>query len=444
MIQNENEEKGGLPPSISPNMLETYRGYRRYISFWFGQLVSLLGSSIASFVLVWWITVFTKSTFILGLASLLAFGPSVLLTPFAGVFADRLNRKYIIGIVDFLQAGTTLVLIIIFWFNFEPGRILVVLLGVIAFRGMLQSFHVPAVTSLAPIMIPPGKLQRFNSWNYLGTALVNLIGPVIAAFLLLFFEIHLILWIDVFTFLLAILPLIRIEIPKMQKVRELTPIYPSFKQEFTAGLSLIKNTQGLLSLALVASVLNLLVTPLITLFPYYVKVTHQGDITDLAFIMMFFQGGIIAGSIFMSLKNEFQQKLLVMYALIYVEFLGYGVIALTPNTPNVFLVMAAGMLLIGLCIPIVNILFQTIIQQKIPPEMQGRVMSVILTVTSSISPLGMFFSGILAEIVDITMLFTVCILIGILGFTCALLVTDIRYLGQSQPKSCGYAFLNHR
>lgn len=435
MVQNENVEKGGLLSPFSPNKLETCRGYRRYISFWLGQLVSLLGSSIASFVLVWWMTVFTKSTFILGLASLLAFGPSVLLTPFAGVFVDRLNRKYIIGLVDFLQAGTTLILIIIFWLNFEPGIILVVFLGAIAFRGILQSFHVPAVTSLAPIMIPPGKLQQFNSWNYLGTALVSLIGPVIAAFLLLSFKIHLILWIDVFTFLLAILPLIRIEIPKMQKLRESTTINPSFKQEFTAGISLIKNTQGLLALAMVASVLNLLVTPLITLFPYFVNVTHQGDITDLAFIMMFFQAGLVAGSIFMSLKNEFQQKILVMYSLIYVEFLGYGVIALTPNAPDVFVVMAAAMLLIGFCIPIVNILFQTIIQQKVPPEMQGRVMSVILTVTGSISPLGMFFSGILAEIVDITTLFFVCVLVGIVGFTCALMATDIRYLGRNQPKA---------
>jgi cyanate permease len=99
--------------------------------------------------------------------------------------------------------------------------------------------------------------------------------------------------------------------------------------------------------------------------------------------------------------------------------------------------MAAGMLIMGICIPIINILFQTIIQQKIPLEMQGRVMSVVLTVTSSISPLGMFLSGILAEIVDITMLFTLCIVIGVVSFTCALIVTDIRYLGQSQSKTHG-------
>ncbi len=431
MIQNGNEEKHELTPISSPNNHETYRGY---LSFWLGQLISLLGSSIASFALVWWMTDITKSTFILGLASLLAFGPSVILTPFAGVLADRLNRKYIIGIVDFLQASATLTLIILFWLNFDPEIVLFCFLGLITLKGILQSFHVTAVMSLTPIMVPTGKLQQFNSWNYLGTALVNLAGPVIAAFLSTVIEIHLILYIDVITFLLSIIPLIRIKIPQLQRqiLRN-----PTFKQEFKAGLAAIRNIQGLLALLLIASILNLLVTPLITLFPYYINVTHQGDITDFAFIMMFFQGGIMAGSIFMSLKKEFQRKTLIMYILIYLEFLGYGVVALTPKVPSIFLMMSLGMLVIGICNPIVNILFQTIIQQKVPLEMQGRVMSVILTVTGSISPLGMFLSGIVAELVDITFLFSVCFLIGVMGFTFALIVTDIRHLDQSYQKALG-------
>ncbi|MHA1169002.1 MAG: MFS transporter [Candidatus Hodarchaeales archaeon] len=199
MENNEKKKKAGLSLETSCVITEIDRGYRKYMFFWIGQLLSLLGSSIASFVLIWWLTEYTKSTFILGLSSLLAFGPSVLITPFAGVFVDRFNRKKIIAVADSLQALATMILIFLLWFNFENSFILVVLLGLTAFRGTLQAFHLPAVTSLAPILIPPRKLQRFNSWNYLGTALISLIGPVIAAFLLMILEIHLILWIDVLT-----------------------------------------------------------------------------------------------------------------------------------------------------------------------------------------------------------------------------------------------------
>ncbi|MHA1449945.1 MAG: MFS transporter [Candidatus Hodarchaeales archaeon] len=436
MENNEKKKKAGLSLETCGVITEIDRGYRKYMFFWIGQLLSLLGSSIASFVLIWWLTEYTKSTFILGLSSLLAFGPSVLITPFAGVFVDRFNRKKIIAVADSLQALATMILIFLLWFNFENSFILVVLLGLTAFRGTLQAFHLPAVTSLAPILIPPRKLQRFNSWNYLGTALISLIGPVIAAFLLMILEIHLILWIDVLTYLVTLIPLVRIKIPKLAKKMEINGESnlknPSFKQEFITGLSLVRKIQGLLPLLFVASLLNLLITPLMTLFPYYVYVTHNGDIADLAIIMMFFQGGMIAGSIFMSFKSEIKRKGPVMYALIYAEFFGYAIIAFPSNTPFTFLMIIAGMLIMGCCLPIANILFQTLIQQNIPLEMQGRVMSVVLTVTSSISPFGMFLSGIIGEMVDITLLFSACTLIGIVSLTCALLATDIRYLGQNR------------
>ena len=95
----------------------TQATFRSYLLFWGGQLVSLLGSSIAQFVIIWWITIQTESAVYLSIASLVGFAPIVVLSPFAGVFVDRLNRKALIGIADFLQALTTLGLIFLFWSN---------------------------------------------------------------------------------------------------------------------------------------------------------------------------------------------------------------------------------------------------------------------------------------------------------------------------------------
>ena len=83
--------------------------FKHYIYFWIGQLISLLGSSVISFVIIFWITIETGSAVILSIATVLTFLPIVIFSPIAGVLADRWNRKILIFIADFFQAITTFV-----------------------------------------------------------------------------------------------------------------------------------------------------------------------------------------------------------------------------------------------------------------------------------------------------------------------------------------------
>jgi DHA3 family macrolide efflux protein-like MFS transporter len=95
--------------------LQNQTTFRNYLFFWSGQLVSLLGSSIVQFVIVWWITVETGSALYLSLATFLSLTPLIVVGPFAGVFADRWNRKILILVADLMQALTVLVLIVFYW-----------------------------------------------------------------------------------------------------------------------------------------------------------------------------------------------------------------------------------------------------------------------------------------------------------------------------------------
>ncbi|MCG3225875.1 MAG: MFS transporter, partial [Candidatus Heimdallarchaeota archaeon] len=82
---------------------------KNYFLFFSGQQISLLGSTVVQFVLIWWITLETGSELILGLASLAGFGPMVILSPIAGTIADRINRKLVIITADTLIAIITAV-----------------------------------------------------------------------------------------------------------------------------------------------------------------------------------------------------------------------------------------------------------------------------------------------------------------------------------------------
>ena len=88
--------------------------FRSYLTFWSGQLISLLGSSIAQFVIIWWITLETESAVFLSLASFVAFIPQVILTPFAGVLVDRWNRKRVMLFADTGIALVTVVLALLY------------------------------------------------------------------------------------------------------------------------------------------------------------------------------------------------------------------------------------------------------------------------------------------------------------------------------------------
>ncbi len=395
---------------------KTFKGY---LLFWSGQLVSLLGSSTAQFVIIWWITLETGSALYLSVASLLGLAPIVLLSPFAGVLADRWSRRALIGSVDALQALVTMALI----FLFSIGGVSIwQVLTLLALRGTLQAFHMPAISATTPAMVPQERLSRMNGLNYLFTGAVTLVGPVVASLLLGFWEIQQILWIDALTFVIALFPLLRIRIPSFRKPQKKA----SFREDFAEGFNYIKNTRGLLPFIFVSTILNFLITPLPTLAPYFVKFDHLGDASSLAFIMVFFQVGMLSGGILMSATKGFKRKMVAIMSFIYVVFLGYALVALTPT--GLFWFMAAGGLIMAFGIPIINVSYLTIIQTVVPLEIQGRVNSVDMALSSAAQPLGIMLSGTAVGLIGTANLFLGCSVLGVLTLTLAWIFTDIKHV----------------
>jgi len=408
--------------------------FRSYLLFWGGQLVSLLGSSIAQFVIIWWITIQTESAVYLSIASLVGFAPLVVISPFAGVFVDRLNRKALIGIADFLQALTTLGLIFLFWLNVASIWLVMVFL---ALRGVCQAFHYPTVTAIVPSMVPKDKLSRINGLNYLLTGAIRIVGPIVAVLLLDMWSIDQILWIDVATFLVAIAPLLMIRIPVVRKKQEKS----SFRKDFAEGFAFVRNTRGFMPLLVLSTGLNFLVTPLSTLLSYYVKYDHLGGAAEWAFVSAAVQGGMLAGGILMSVTKGFKRKMVTITSILYVFFVGYALVALTPI--GLFWFMAVGGVIMLFCIPIVNVSYMTIVQTIIPLEMQGRVNSVDMALSSAATPIGMMLSGPIAELIGTSSLFLGCSLLGILILTLSWFFSDIKHV-EDVEKTLNESQIHHQ
>ncbi|MFW9878082.1 MAG: MFS transporter [Candidatus Thorarchaeota archaeon] len=396
------------------------KSFRSYLLFWLGQNISLLGSSIVRFAIIWWITVETESAIILSIASVITFLPQVITVPIAGVFADKWNRRLALIIIDFSQALFTFILVLVFLGGW--GTVLVVL----AFnfiRSIFQAFHMPTVDAIVPAMVPKDRLTRMNSINNLFTGLIRFFGPIIGAVFLVFWSITEILWIDIITFIIAVIPLLFISIPSVERDYDKQEEF-SFTQEFKEGLLLLKNTPGFLVLALWSLIVNFLSVPFMTLLPYFVKVTHSGTELNYAILLACLQAGSIIGALIISIKKNWSRKPLIIMGSGVLTFIGYLLVALTP--PGFFLMICIGIVIRGFTFATGTPIYYTILQTAVPPDKQGRISSIDTTISFAIIPVGMAIAGPLANFMGIVNYFIILSISGILVNVVFYFFTGIR------------------
>ncbi len=389
--------------------------YKSYLFFWSGQVVSLLGSMVVYFVIAYWIAATYKDPILLAIASFLFIAVMTVCMPIAGVIADKFNRKITILVVDSLQAVSTFVLIILF--QIGVANIFVVFIF-ISIRSGFQAVHVPTVNTIIPSMVPKDKLTRINGINSLFTGVVQLLAPLIGALLFMFLSMYLILWVDIITFFIAVVPLLLVSIPTVHKTDsdKQESKKPSFLEEFKLGLKTLKLVPGLIIMVVLSMILNFLVKPIDALFPLFIIDTHGGNALYLAIAEMLFTGGMIAGAIFTSVKKEWKNQIQTVFISIILACFGYATMALAPR--GWLLVLGIGGFVMGFNLPIINSLYITYMQKTVPTDKIGRVTSIDHTLSSAISPFGSLLSGPLALILGIPMLFFYSSLIGII-FTLA-------------------------
>lgn len=165
---------GGLPASPS-----SWR--RNIILFLSSQTISLFGSMLVQYAITWHITLETQSGMMMTVAILCGFLPTFIISPFAGVWADRYNRQSLIILADSLIAVSTLVLAILFLMGYNALWLFFVISAIRALGGGIQT---PAVSAMLPQIVPTDKLTRINAINGSLQSLVTLASPMLAGALL--------------------------------------------------------------------------------------------------------------------------------------------------------------------------------------------------------------------------------------------------------------------
>ena len=197
---------------------------RSFFTIWTGQAVSLLGSSLVQFALVWWITNTTGSATLLATATMVGMLPAVILGPFAGALVDRWNRKWVMMIAD---SGIALVSLWLAWmFLIGQAQIWQVFI-VLALRSLGGAFHWPAMQASTSLMVPDKQLARIAGINQVLFGLMNIIAPPLGALLLALLPMGGILMIDVGTAAVAVLMLSVVFVPQPKRAVQPVGVAPA-------------------------------------------------------------------------------------------------------------------------------------------------------------------------------------------------------------------------
>lgn len=379
---------------------ETKRTLNAFIAMWSGQAVSLFGSRLVQFALIWWLTQETGSATVLATASLVGLLPQVLLGTFAGAVVDRWNRRRIMMLTDSLVALATLLLAYLFISGRSQIEHVYVILFVRAVAGSLQR---PALMASTTLMVPKESLARIQGLNQMLEGGLNIATAPLGAFLLGVMPIQGILAIDVFTAIIAVGSLLFIFVPQPQKAAATGGLpgglKPSFWSDMRAGFRYFLGWPGLLMLGLLATLLNLLLSPALTMLPLLVTQHFQGGAIELGWLESAVGVGIIAGGLVLGVWGGFKRRILT--SMISLVLLGGSVVWLGVTPADKFPMAVAAILLMGVTVSMANGPINALFQSVVAPEMQGRIMGLTGSVSMAATPLGLLIAGPLADAIGV-------------------------------------------
>lgn len=369
---------------------------RAFFIIWSGQAVSLFGSRLAQFALIWWLTKTTESPTVLALATMVGLLPQALFGPIIGVLVDRWSRRLIMLVADSAVALATLFLGFLFWQGLASvGWVFVVLLV----RAIGDTFHWPAMNASTSLMVPEKHLTRVQGMNQTLGGTLRIVAAPMGAVLLELIDVAGIILVDVSTALFAIIPLLFIAIPQPERTPSASRGLASVREELVAGLRYVRQRQALLLIIGTALLVNFTLTPAASLLPILVTSHFRGEALQLAWLQTAMGAGIVSGGLLLSVWGGFRRRI---YTTVLGLFgLGVGVL-LAGIAPSELLVVAiAGLFVLGAMLPMVDGPIHAILQSSVAPEIQGRVFMLLGSLSSLMAPVGLLIAGPFAERVGV-------------------------------------------
>jgi DHA3 family macrolide efflux protein-like MFS transporter len=366
-----------------------------FAAFWASQALSLFGSQLASFALIWHLARTTDSAAVLATAALVGLLPQVVLGPVAGAIVDRGNRKFILIAADAGIAVATLVLAGLFLAGIaEPWHVYVLTF----LRAVGGGFHGPAMLTSTALMVPDRHLARVQGLNQALEGALNIAAAPIAAVLLGVFPVEGILFIDILTAIAAVGLLLRLRIPQPEPTaaaaRSASFLETTWR-DVIDGMRYVWRWTGLCALLATGVCFNALLQPALMLLPILVRRSLDGTALSLGGIQAAFGVGIVAGGAWLGIWGGFRRR--VWTVVLGLAGLGASLLAVGFHPAGNGIWIAGCLFGCGAMMAVIHGALFAVIQSQVPSDKQGRVMALTLSAVGAAVPFGLTLAGPLAD-----------------------------------------------
>ena len=372
-----------------------------FILVWVGQVVSMLGSTLTGFALMFWAYAITGQVTALALVAFFSFLPQILLSPVAGALVDRWDRKLVMILSDLGAGVSTIAIFLLFltgnleiWHLYFTG----------AFAGAFGAFQFPAYSAATTMMVPKKHYARASGMISMAGSAIGIIAPILAASLIasmpsLFASMTFIMSIDILSFCFAIGVLLFIPIPTPPESKEGKEAKGSLIEESLFGFKYIFARKGLLGLLIIFMISNMISNlGMIGLVPMLLS-RMNNDPQVLGWVLSIFGVGGLLGGFALTVWGGPKRKIKgVLYSLFISSLIGMGLLSIgVGNITLMITLWMIGAFIAAFVTPTLAGSSQAIWQSKVPPDIQGKVFSARLMIALVATPFGMLMGGPLAD-----------------------------------------------
>ena len=366
---------------------------RKTLLFLASQCITLFGSMIVQMSIIWYVTLKTSSGGWVAAFTICSYLPQFLISFFAGVWADRYNRKKLIVLADGVITIATLIMFLVMPMISSDFVLLSALLVISIVRSIGAGVQTPAVNAVIPHLVPAEYLMKYNGINATIQSIVQFIAPAVAGTVLSIGTFRSTLFIDIVTALIGIGLLSCVLLPKQEVSNENISVFSEIK----AGIHYSFSDKMIGKILIVYGLFILLSVPAGFMSALLVSRVYGDVYWYLTAVELVGFAGMALGGVLMGMWGGFKSR---------VKTFAFGLLILSIMTIGMgvspyFILYLVMMFVYSIALTIIQTATTTIIQEKAEGSMLGRVFGLMGAMYSGFLPVGMAIFGPLADILPL-------------------------------------------
>ena len=360
--------------------------HRNFRLFLFGQTVSLTGTWMQSVAQGWLVLQLTNSPFYLGLVSALGSLGVLLFTLYAGVIADRTDKRRTVLITQSLQMLQAFALTALVWSgHVTTGSVMILA----AFLGVVAAFDIPTRQSFIYEMVGKEDLMNAIALNTSIFNLTRVLGPVIAGFLIGSKGVAVCFFLNGLSYLAVIASLLAMRLPS--HIPQTTHL--SAWQGFREVLAFLRGDRRVSTLVVLTAIISIFGFPFLLLMPVFARDVLRVGARGYGVLSAAVGLGAVGGALGVAVLGQRIRK----GRTLVIAGTTFGLLLTVFASSRVFPLSLALLVLVGASMIVNNALTNTLLQTLVPDHLRGRVMGFYSFMFVGMAPLGAFQAGVFAE-----------------------------------------------